>query len=140
MATNELSKEMVDLVMKVKRHLRDNYEITIALADPQLFDKLIALKNVDDTLLQGMLRYLMALAGPEWTAKYEGLAAAPEAIPAANDSKSIKKFFSFYRGKPIPAADGEKTGSEPATEEGDGDRAATKTPVRYYRGQPIYDD
>jgi len=63
MAHTGLSKEMIDLAMKIKKHVRTKYDITVTLADPELLDKLIRLKNIDDPVLQGMLSYLMALAG-----------------------------------------------------------------------------
>ena len=58
MAHTDLSKDMVDLVTKIKKHVREKYGISLALADPELLDKLVKLKNIDDPMLQGMLSYL----------------------------------------------------------------------------------
>lgn len=161
MATNELSKEMVDLASKIKKHLRSNYQITIALADPELLDKLVELKSIDDPLLQGMLRYLMALAGPEWTAKLNktDTDTGAQETPEADQPGGLKKYFALYRGKPVSHAEQPKgdpeahkareaearyRGNPPAEKEepgSEGEETADKPkkPVRYYRGQPIYD-
>src|SRR5690606_13540668 len=60
------SKEMVDLLIRIKKHLLANQDIAIRLSDPDLFDKLVKLHPKDDPLLQGMIQYLMVLAGPQW--------------------------------------------------------------------------
>lgn len=154
MATVILNKEMVDLATKIKKHLRDKYDITVSLADPMLMDKLVELRNLDDTLLQGMLRYLMALAGDEWVKQYSG--ASPEAPPPVNDSKGLKRLFEVYRGKALrdpaeeelgdpesrkkKAADAMYRGNHPGEDsEAEEKPPEKKKPVRYYRGQPIYD-
>ncbi len=112
MASNEYSKEMVDLLMRMKKHLRSKYGITIALADSNLLDKLVELRHMDDPLLQGMLGYLMALAGPEWSERLKA--------PREEDQESASTF-----------SEEEETSAPPAEE---------KKPIRYYRGQPIYAD
>ena len=48
----QLNKDMVDLAMKIKKHLRDRHGISIALADPDLLDKLMKLKTVDDPAME----------------------------------------------------------------------------------------
>ena len=153
MAHNDLNKEMVDLVMKIKKYLREKYDIAIALADPELLDKLVKLKNMDDPVLQGMLSYLMALAGSEWSDRFEAedsISSAPE--PGAEK----KKLFGRYRGKSVSTRGEEKSlksaaekhaetryrGQRPHEEDKQGEEEPQKErkPLRYYRGQPIYDD
>ena len=79
----KFNKEMVDLLSKVKKHLRDKHQMAISFADPDVLDKLVALRDLPDPLLQGMLRYLMAMAGPEWTARLDDPhSATAQASPA----------------------------------------------------------
>ncbi len=108
MASNEYSKEMVDLLMRMKKHLRSKYGITIALADSNLLDKLVELRHLDDPLLQGMLGYLMALAGPEWSQRIQepknpgtDEPESPSQAPPEAERKPVR----FYRGQPIYAGD-----------------------------------
>jgi len=126
MAITKLNKEMVDLLTKVKKHLREKHQISISLADPDVLDKLVELRGLPDALLQGMLYYLMALAGPEWSAKINRPPATGTA-PASAEEHREKKLFSFRQSNTETAA--------PAQETAD----TQKKPVRYYRGQPIYD-
>ena len=153
MAHNEMNKETVDLVMKIKKHLRDKYDMSIALADPELLDKLVKLKNMDDAVLQGMLSYLMALAGPEWTARFNGENATPSPPEPGAEKKRI---FGLYRGKSTSTKEGAKSGKTDqerraetlyrGKHRGESEKPADeppkkeRKPVRYYRGQPIYDD
>ena len=149
MAEHELNKEMVDLAIRIKKHLRDHYQISIALADPDLLDKLMKLRNADDPVLQGMLSYLMALAGPGWNARFK----AAESSPAIEAGAERKRLFGLYRGKSIAGredgtprktaeekqAETRYRGHQPAAEEEPKEPRQDRKPVRYYRGQPIYD-
>lgn len=141
MATTALTKEMVDLIAKIKKHLRDKYQISIALADPLLMDKLVELRTIEDPLLQGMLRYLMALAGGDWSAKFDGRTEQPEEekSPIEPAMSQAKKLFGRYRGH-----SGDMPVKAPGTSEASGEAVAAdsapKKPVRYYRGQPISED
>jgi hypothetical protein len=130
MATVILNKEMVDLATKIKRHLRDRYQINITLADPMLIDKLTELRSVNDPLLQGMLKYLMAMAGEEWVRKYNGEGGHPP--PESRDSRGLKRLFEVYRGKAL---------RDPAEEElGDPESRKSKSRSTLYRGKPPGDD
>jgi len=130
MTTVELNKEIVDLLSKVKKHLRDKHQVAISLADPEVLNKLVALRELPDPLFQGMLHYLMALIGPEWSAKISS-SPSTETVQSNSVSTTAKKFFSSYRGATV-AATHDSQQNPPAGE-------AKKKPVRYYRGQPIYD-
>lgn len=134
MATVEFSKEMVDLLTKVKRHLRDKYQISISLADPQVLERLLEVRHINDPLLQGMIRYLMALAGGDWSRRHEGKGSGAEPNPPLPGVKQAKKMFGLYRGSTVDA-----TGQSPA-DGGQLPPADRKKPVRYYRGQPVYDE
>lgn len=150
MAGNELTKEMVDLIMKIKKHLKSEYQITIALADPELLGKLVKLKNMDDRVLQGMLTFLMALAGPEWSARFSQQNEPPA---PSEPSAEKKRLFGFYRGKPSSTSDdihGHKSeaakhdetlyrGSHLGDETAPQEEPVKPRPVRYYRGQPVED-
>jgi len=141
MATTEFTKEMVDLLTKIKKDLREKYDISIAFADPLLLDKLAELRNLKDPLLQSMIRYLMALAGGGWTAKYEGTVVEEPPQPTRIEPtlKGAKKLFGLYRGHSgeISKINTDSDNEVPAAME----TAAPekKKPTRYYRGQPIYD-
>ncbi|MGD9662970.1 MAG: hypothetical protein AB7U63_17065 [Porticoccaceae bacterium] len=140
MATTEFTKEMVDLLTKIKKHLRDKYDISIAFADPLLLDKLAELRDIKDPLLQGMIRYLMALAGGDWPTKYEGTRNQEQPQPPKIEPalKGAKKLFGLYRGHSgdLSKTDAESGSEDAATESPEPEK---KKPTRYYRGQPIYD-
>jgi hypothetical protein len=148
----------VDLATKIKRHLRDKYQITISLADPMLLDKMTELREMDDPLLQGMIRYLMAMAGDDWVAKYEGN--VPDPTPNVKDSKGLKKLFEVYRGNALRDPEkeelgdpesrkkkaeqalyrGNPPGEKPEEKADDGEeKPKERKIVRYYRGAPIYE-
>ena len=141
MAHTDLSKEMVDLVMKIKKHLRAEHDISVALADPDLLNKLVELKNVDDPVLQGMLSYLMALAGKEWNKRYQAQDTPPAEQPAPPAGK--RKLFARYRSSNASSGE-ESENKSPAprekapapTEDGQNEE---RKPIRYYRGQPVYE-
>lgn len=146
------SKEMVDLLMRIKKHLISHQEIAIRLSDPRLFDKLVELHPEDDPLLQGMLQYLMVLAGPEWSQIYSngGVQGGSRTQNVAHDSfgKSLlKKSASLYRGLAAghehDAGHSERPqGYPPETDTSAAGASEEKPrkPVRYYRGQPVQDD
>lgn len=143
MATVEFSKEMVDLLTKIKKHLREKSQISISLADPQVLDKLVELRTINDPLLQGMIRYLMALAGQDWPAKYEGTWIPPEAPSHGAGEAGIKKLFNRYLNHPVQVEQDKQ--ADTSTPEGsswasDAPQPPERKPVRYYRGQPVYDD
>ena len=142
------TKEMVDLLMRIKKHLSSQQELAIRLSDPHLFDKLVALHPNDDPLLQGMLQYLMVLAGPEWTQIYNNGGAQsgfrPNNTQDSFGKSLMKKSVSLYRE--LAAA-----GHEHQTGQGEHPQADTQSatgasedkprkPVRYYRGQPVPED
>ena len=134
MATVQFNKEMVDLLTKVKRHLRDNYQITISLADPQVLERLLEVRHIDDPLLQGMIRYLMALAGGDWPGRYEVQGGQGDPAAPLAGKKQAGRRFARYRGSPTEATESAtESGQRPAPER-------SGKPVRYYRGQPVYDD
>ncbi|HEY8386316.1 MAG TPA: hypothetical protein VIK82_08875 [Porticoccaceae bacterium] len=135
------TKEMVDLLMRVKKHLHSHQQVSIRLSDPALFDKLVKMHSRDDPLLESMLQYLMALAGPDWSQRYASTRAGGGGQGAVQDSKPGGKglfrlretFFaerSEVRSQPPPPPDPVVTVAE----------AGERKPVRYYRGQPVYDD
>lgn len=122
MATVEFTKEMVDLLTKIKKHLRDKYGIAVSLADPQVLERLLEIRHINDQLLQGMIRYLMALSGGDWPARYENRTTPePEPKPPVPGVKPAKKAFGFYRGSNV--APKEESGDKPSEEK--------KKPVRY---------
>lgn len=128
------TKEMVDLLMRVKKHLLSHQQVSIRLSDPLLFDKLVRMHVKDDALLQGMLQYLMALAGPEWSQLY----ASGDAGRAGRSAEQGARGF-FRRGAAFLSGHGEYA-PPPAPDSGPALPTSERKPVRYYRGQPIYDD
>lgn len=151
------SKEMVDLLMRIKKHLLAHQDMAIRLSDPALFDKLVKLHPRDDALLQGMLQYLMVLAGPEWSQLYANSDNQKGNHTHTGTGESLgktllKKSASLYRG--LAAGQGHDSGvretpaqqAEPAPSSQDtaanpetGENKPRK-PVRYYRGQPVPED
>lgn len=112
------SKEMVELLMKIKKHLKTNHGQSISMSDSNVMNKLLDLVSLQDAMLQSMIQYFMVLAGPEWSKAYDkrlGSGMAKES--------SIKNFAGKVK---------DALASEPPAND---DRGA---PVRYYRGQPIY--
>jgi|GEM_PF-1527731 len=145
------SKEMVDLLMRIKKHLLTHQELAIRLSDPHLFDKLVELHPHDDPLLQGMLQYLMVLAGPEWSQIYSsgGVQGVSRPHNTSLDSlgKSLlKKSASLYRGLAAGHEHEETPSVTPHEPQADTPQAASdsedkpRKPVRYYRGQPVPED
>lgn len=145
------TKEMVDLLIRVKKHLLNHQQVAIRLSDPTLFDKLVMIHPKDDPLLLGMIQYLMALGGPEWTQIYASQGAAGAASSSGAGSAEhgarglLKRGASLYRGmvngyhQDEPPADATVASyaTQPAAEPETGEE---RKPVRYYRGQPVYDD
>ncbi len=145
------TKEMVDLLMRIKKHLLSHQQVAIRLSDPSLFDKLVKIHPKDDPLLHGMLQYLMALGGPEWSQIYSQMeqgGGGPQGGPSADKGAMglLKRGASLYRGMihshgqesetASPTETAPDAGTEPANQPASGERK----PVRYYRGQPVYDD
>lgn len=115
------NKEIVDLLLKIKRHLKTQGGTEVKVSDPRLLEKLAVVEMDGDTLLKSMVNYLMALAGDDWTRYLD---------------------FCQHQGSP-----GKKSSSSHllrgAAREKNQDNVSTtnekpKT-VRYYRGQPIVD-
>jgi hypothetical protein len=145
------TKEMVDLLIRVKKHLLNHQQVAIRLSDPSLFDKLVKIHPKDDPLLLGMIQYLMALGGPEWTQIYNSQGAAGDAPGQSTASADhgarglLKRGASLYRGMinghhhdgPASADVGERPAPPPPAEP---EATEQRKPVRYYRGQPVYDD
>lgn len=139
------SKEMVDLLMRIKKHLLSHQGIAIRLSDPKLFDRLVQIHPKDDPLLHGMLQYLMALAGPEWSQIYgaglsQGRPAPPQGASETLGKSLLQKGASLYRGLTAHPELEEKAPSAPPPPGPQGEEPKTAKPVRYYRGQPIQDD
>lgn len=116
------SKEMVELLMKIKKHLKANHGQSISMSDSNVMNRLLDLASVQDPMLQSMVQYFMVLAGSDWSKAYEKRAGI-----ASSKGSSLKSFA----GKVKEALASEAAAN--ADEFGVG-----KRPVRYYRGQPIY--
>lgn len=136
--TPRYSKEMVDLLIRIKKHLAAQGRTTIKLSDPGLLETLAAIDQDDDPLLNGMLTYLMALAGPEWNRYYEQSKAGD--IPRGDRGPLLDKLTNrrtpaaSYRGSALAKKDAKiSPGQSPGSPD-----SPKKT--RYYRGQPVSDD
>lgn len=112
------SKEMVELLMKIKKHLKTNHGRSISMSDNDVMNKLLDLVSLQDSLLLSMVQYFMVLAGPEWSKAYDRRAGA-----ASGKESSLKSFAGKVK---------EALAAEAAVDPEKG------APVRYYRGQPIY--
>lgn len=110
------NKEMVDLLMRIKRHAKSGHGVSVNMSDKNLMEKLVSMATIDDDLLQGMLQYFMVLAGGSWSKRYdrargtevshmetfarrvkEAVVTAPPAVPAAGSGRKVR----YYRGQPI---------------------------------------
>ena len=126
---------MVDLLMRIKKHLKFNNHYSLNLSDDNVMTGLLELSSVKDDLLQGMIQYLMALAGREWSDRY--LSATRKGSPPS----SIKAFASKVKEKMMADISFSTTATKaPASLESAPARmAGTATRVvGYYRGQPVY--
>jgi len=120
------NKEMVDLLMRVKRHAKAHHNITVNMSDRDLMVKLMDMAAIKDDLLQGMLQYLMVLAGGDWSTRYNReVSGKPKESSVMEFAHKVKESILKDTGALSSAVI-----SSPAEE------ASAK--VRYYRGQPIY--
>ena len=120
----QCNKEMVDLLMRIKKHLKSRHGISLNLSDPHLMTGLLELATVSDQVLQGMIRYLMALAGDNWNRRY--LAAAKRVQP-----RSVEKSLAeTLRDRVLEGTAADPAIAAPASPQG--------ARVRYYRGQPVH--
>jgi hypothetical protein len=129
-AVPKYSKEIVDLLMRIKKHLKVEHGTEVKLSDTRLLDKLAVFKAEDDQLLKGMLSYLMALAGPEWTRYYEKNQKKDKSSAVGD---VVKKTMTFYRGAAVETEEKSDNASTSS------DTIEERKPIRYYRGQPIYE-
>lgn len=118
------SKEMVDLLMRIKRHAKTHQGVTINMSDRDVMNTLMELAPVKDDLLQGMVQYFMVLAGGDWKKRYDrasGLSSRTDAIAAfaSKVKDSLLKDVNLSSDIVAPVAESSAT-------------------VRYYRGQPVY--
>ncbi|MCK9505486.1 MAG: hypothetical protein M0Q95_15055 [Porticoccaceae bacterium] len=118
------NKEMVDLLMRVKRHTKANHNITLNMSDRDLMVKLVDMAAIKDDLLQGMLQYFMVLAGGDWSARY-GRAANSKA-----KENSVMEFAQKVKDSLL-----KDSGTLSSAVMAQPTPASAK--VRYYRGQPI---
>jgi hypothetical protein len=113
------NKEMVDLLMKIKRHLKSAHNISISMSDRNLMVGLLELANLEDDLFQGMLQYLMVLAGGDWNQRYTNMSGSRKRASRPSIANKVKESILSHdvKAKVAPVPQGAK--------------------VRYYRGQPI---
>jgi len=94
-----LTQEILDMLIRIKKHLQSNHNIAVNLSDTELFQILASVPRQHDFLLNGMLTYLMALAGPEWARYLEmsdpaGTDLEPvAAMPAAQKPTELRPYF-----------------------------------------------
>ena len=124
----QCNKEMVDLLMRMKKHLKIHHQVALNLSDRNLLDGLLKLATVEDDILQGMMRYLMALAGGDWNDRYLA-AAGKTAAPSLS-----KTLVGKLKAKKRPS----KAEVQVDTVHTVNAAMAAERPVRYYRGQPVY--
>ncbi|MGD9662838.1 MAG: hypothetical protein AB7U63_16375 [Porticoccaceae bacterium] len=119
------NKEMVDLLMRVKRHAKAHHNITLNMSDRDLMVKLVDMAAIKDDLLQGMLQYFMVLAGGDWSARYG------RAAHTKPKESSVLEFAQKVKDSLLKDTGGLSSAvmAQPA---------ADSVKVRYYRGQPIY--
>ena len=120
----ECSKEMVDLLMRIKRHAKAHHGVSISMSDDELMGKMLAMATIKDDLLQGMLHYFMVLAGGNWADRYARAAGAK--------SGSVQDFARKVKDSILKDVGGV------AAAQTAGPAEASGTKVRYYRGQPVY--
>ena len=129
----QCNKEMVDLLLKLKKHLKVHHQIALSMSDDNVMERLLALATVKDDVLQGMVQYLMALAGGDWHRRY--MAATQGEQPAASPVKSAGEKFRdrLLADTALGGGARSRQPAPPADDAPEGGRI-----VRYYRGQPIY--
>ena len=123
----QCNKEMVDLLMRMKKHLKAHHQVSLNMSDPDVMTNLLKLATVKDDVLQGMMQYLMALAGGDWNRRY---------LVAANKAKSGaagKGFAERFRDKMLEGTSADASVASAATPP-----PGQAAKVRYYRGQPVY--
>jgi len=87
--------------------------------------------SVKDDLLQGMIQYLMALAGRDWSDRY--LIAAGK----SEGQSTLRAFTTRLKERMLAdtAIDGGHSEELPAAA---ANQVGVTRAVRYYRGQPVY--
>lgn len=123
------NKEMVDLLMRIKRHAKASYGISISMSDRDLMIKLLEMGSLKDDLLQGMLQYFMALAGGDWASRYARVAQLP------SKAGSVQVFAQKVKDSLLKDVVAAADGAAPAVPAG---HSGEQGKVRYYRGQPVY--
>ncbi|MGV6818130.1 MAG: hypothetical protein ACWA44_12775 [Thiotrichales bacterium] len=120
------TKSTIDLVNRLRRSAPKAYAHKVKLANEQLLEDLIGMKDDADDLFLDLLAQLCEYAGSPWPERLKGEVARPD----SSDSRRAM----FYRGQR------REDGEAPATEQNNlaGKR---KTKIkRVYRGQVIYED
>jgi hypothetical protein len=118
------NKEMVDLLMRIKRHAKARHGVTVNMSDREVMLRLLEMAGIDDSVLQGMLRQLMALAGADWSQRYARALGA-----GSGENSSLQGFARKVKESLLKDMGGDSDALAIAPEGG---------AVRYYRGQPIH--
>lgn len=128
----QCTKEMVDLLMRIKKHLKVHHHYSLNLSDDNVMTGLLELASVKDDLLQGMIQYLMALAGREWSDRYLSAATGKGSSPS-----TLRAFTSRLKERMLADTGMNKASLHEEAPPVGLAETATRA-VRYYRGQPVY--
>lgn len=120
------TKSTIDLVNRLRRAAPNAYAHKVKLANEQLLEDLIRMKDDAEDLFLDLLAQLCEHAGSPWPERLKGEEARPD------NSESRRAMF--YRGKR------RDDGDAPATDPKNAAGKRGKKIKRVYRGQVIYED
>lgn len=126
----QCNKEMVDLLLRLKKHLKTRYQTALSMSDNNLMEQLLKFAKVKDENLQEMMQNLMEMAGDEWIARYL------EAAHGIKPSPSKKSLTGILRDRFLSDT-AIKSANYPLEANLDSE-SEFQGKDRLYRGRPVY--